>query len=167
MKFLEWIRMNSFFFFFWCGPSSKSSLSLTALLLLYVLVFQPQGIWDPTRDRTHTLCIGRQSLNYWRVREVPVVCFLPTSYCRKHDMMWVLTCLSRNKPGLGIRNLDLTSIALGLPLAQLIKNSPAMWETWVGKISWRRKWLPTFVSWPGEFCGLWNSSPDSPNLSSP
>ena len=52
-------------------------------------------------------------------------------------------------------------------VAQLVKNSPAMWETWVGKISWRREWLPTLVSWPGEFCGLRNSSLDSPYLSSP
>ena len=28
-------------------------------------------------------------------------------------------------------------------VAQLVKNLPAMWETWVGKISWRRERLPT------------------------
>jgi len=40
-------------------------------------------------------------------------------------------------------------------VAQLVKNPPAMWETgfdpWVGKIPWRREWLPTPVFWPGEF----------------
>ena len=40
-------------------------------------------------------------------------------------------------------------------MAQLVKNLPAMWETWfnpwVGKISWRREGLPTPVFWPGEF----------------
>jgi len=25
-----------------------------------------------------------------------------------------------------------------------------MWETWVGKIPWRREWLPTPVFLPGE-----------------
>ena len=34
-------------------------------------------------------------------------------------------------------------------VAQMVKNSPAMWETWVhpwvGKISWRRAWHPTPV----------------------
>ena len=30
-------------------------------------------------------------------------------------------------------------------LAQLGKNPPALWENWVGKISWRREWLPTPV----------------------
>ena len=26
-------------------------------------------------------------------------------------------------------------------------------DTWVGKITWRREWLPTPVFWPGEFHG--------------
>ena len=40
--------------------------------------------------------------------------------------------------------------------AQLVKNSPAMRETWVGKIPWRREKLPTPVFWPGEFHGLYS-----------
>ena len=39
-------------------------------------------------------------------------------------------------------------------VAQLVKNSPAMWETWVGKIPWRRERLPIPIFWPGEFHGL-------------
>ena len=37
----------------------------------------------------------------------------------------------------------------------MIKNPPAMWETppWVGKIPWRREWLPTPVFLPGESHG--------------
>ena len=42
-------------------------------------------------------------------------------------------------------------------VAQMGKNLPAMQETqvqsWVGKISWRREWLPTPVLLPGEFHG--------------
>ena len=45
-------------------------------------------------------------------------------------------------------------------MGQLVKNLPAMWETWfdpwVGKI-WRREVLPALVFWPGEFHG-----PNSP-----
>ena len=45
-------------------------------------------------------------------------------------------------------------------VAQLVKNLPAMWETWVqplvGKIPWRRERLPTPVFWPGEFHGLYS-----------
>ena len=41
-------------------------------------------------------------------------------------------------------------------VAQLIKNPPAMWETWVGKIPWRRERLPTPGFWPGEFHGLYS-----------
>ena len=43
---------------------------------------------------------------------------------------------------------------------QLVKNPPEMWETWfdawVGKISRRREWLPSPVSWPREFRGLYS-----------
>ena len=48
------------------------------------------------------------------------------------------------------------SEVLGFPVAQLVKNLPAMWEMWVGKISWRREWVPTPVFWPGEFHGLYS-----------
>ena len=45
-------------------------------------------------------------------------------------------------------------------MAQLIKNLPAMWETWVrfwvGKIPWRRERLPTPVFWLGKFHGLYS-----------
>ena len=49
-------------------------------------------------------------------------------------------------------------------MAQLVKNLPAMQETWVrslgwvGKICWRRERLLTPVFWPGEFhtlCSPW------------
>ena len=39
-------------------------------------------------------------------------------------------------------------------VAQMVKNLPAIQETWVGKIPWRRAQLPTPVFWPGEFHGL-------------
>ena len=43
--------------------------------LFYALFFWPWGMWDlssPNRDRTHTPCIGRWSLNHWTTREVPL-----------------------------------------------------------------------------------------------
>ena len=45
-------------------------------------------------------------------------------------------------------------------IAQLVENPPAMQETfdpWVGKIPWKREWLPTPVFRPGEFHGLYSS----------
>ena len=45
-------------------------------------------------------------------------------------------------------------------VAQMVKNLPAMQETWVhpwiGKIPWRREQIPTPVFWPGEFHGLYS-----------
>jgi len=39
----------------------------------------------------------------------------------------------------------------------MVKNLPAMqknwFNLWVGKIPWRREWLPTPVFLPGGFCG--------------
>ena len=55
---------------------------VTVLLLFYVLVSWPRGMWDPsssTRDQTHTPCIERQSLNHWTAREVPI--FLISAFC--------------------------------------------------------------------------------------
>jgi len=61
-----------------------------------------------------------------------------------------------------------TGEGIGYPLqyswaslvAQLVKNLPAMQETWVdpwvGKSSWRRERLPIPVFWPGEFHGLYS-----------
>ena len=43
-------------------------------------------------------------------------------------------------------------------MAQMVKNPPAMQEIWgldpwVGKIPWKREWLPTPVFLPGESHG--------------
>ena len=35
----------------------------------------------------------------------------------------------------------------------MVRNLPAMQETWVGKIPWRREWQPIPVLWPGEVHG--------------
>ena len=39
------------------------------------------------------------------------------------------------------------------PVAQPVRNLPAMQETWVRKIPWKRERRPTPVFWPGEFHG--------------
>ena len=45
-------------------------------------------------------------------------------------------------------------------VAQLVKNPPAMRETWVGSLGWEdpleKEQLPTPVFWPGEFHGLYS-----------
>ena len=45
-------------------------------------------------------------------------------------------------------------------VAQLVKNPPAMWKTWVLSLSWEdpleRERLPTPVFWPGELTGLYS-----------
>ena len=45
-------------------------------------------------------------------------------------------------------------------MAQLVKNLPAVRETWGWSLGWEdflgREWLPTPVFWPGEFHGLYS-----------
>ena len=49
-------------------------------------------------------------------------------------------------------------------MAQTVKNPPSVQETWVGKILWRRKQLPTPILLPGDShgqrslagCGPWS-----------
>ena len=45
-------------------------------------------------------------------------------------------------------------------VAQMVKNPPAMWETWVQSLGWEdpleKERLPTPVCWPEEFHGLYS-----------
>ena len=64
-----------FFFLMWVIFKVLTEC-VTISLLLYVLVFWPQDMWDlssSTRDQTCTPCFGRQSLNHCTSREVPPV----------------------------------------------------------------------------------------------
>ena len=76
------LLMCLFFFFkiFWMGTIFKVFIEfVTVLLLFYVLVFWPRGMWDLSsliRDRTHTPCIGRRSPNHWTTRKVSSLCGL-------------------------------------------------------------------------------------------
>ena len=53
-----------------------------------------------------------------------------------------------NSPGEGIGYLHQHSQAS--LLVQMVKNLPAMQETWVRETPWRRAWQPTPVFLPGE-----------------
>ena len=59
---------------------------------------------------------------------------------------------SGRSPGKGIG--DLLHYSWASLVAQMVKNLPAMWETWfdpwVGNIHWRRAWQPTLLFLPGE-----------------
>ena len=61
--------LSLFFFFFWCGPFFKSLLNFfTILLLLYALVFWPQGMWDlSSPGESDTLSRVRLFVTPWTV----------------------------------------------------------------------------------------------------
>ena len=66
----------SFLFFFWCGPFLKSLLNLLQYCFCFMFWFfdhEAGRIFSSlTRDQTCTPCIGRQTLNHWTTREVPI-----------------------------------------------------------------------------------------------
>ena len=93
-------------FFFSCGPFLVYIEFVAILLLFYVLVFlatRHMASYSLTRDQTHNPCTGRQSLNHWTTREVPVgLCFYCTSFSvflsfsffSLHFLFWLLYVFS-------------------------------------------------------------------------
>ena len=59
--------------------------------------------------------------------------------------------LSKAKEREGIKHFPLKNMQKFSLVAQMVKNLPTMQETWVGKIPWRKEWLPTPGFLPGEF----------------
>ena len=63
---------------------------------------------------------------------------------------------ARNRIGVsGIAGGFFTSWATREAVAQLVRNMPAVKETWVQSLVWRRERLRILVFWPGEFHGLY------------
>ena len=101
----------------------------------------------------------------WRRNRLPTPVFSDFS-CGSHGKE--STC-NAGDPGLIPGSGRSTGEGIGYPLqyswaslvAQLVKNLPAMWETWVWSLGWKDPWrrerLPSPVFWPGEF--HWPYSP--------
>ena len=73
MGFCLFACLLLFLFLMWMNCKVFSEFG-TILLLFYVLVPCPRGMWSPsslTRDQTRTPCTGKQSLNHWITREGP------------------------------------------------------------------------------------------------
>ena len=82
--------------FFWRGPVLKSLLNLLQYCFCFTYrLFWPRDMWGLsflTRDQTYTPCIGRQNLNPWTAREVPIYTFI--AVVPKQDITpihWALT----------------------------------------------------------------------------
>ena len=100
-----------------------------------------------SRDQTHVSCISFIGRQFFTTSSAG-----KESACNAGDLSSI--------PGSGRSAGE----GIGYPLqyswaslvAQLVKNLPAMWETWVEKIHWGKDWLSTPVFWPGEFHGLYS-----------
>ena len=100
-------------FFFDVDHFSKVLIeSVTTLLLFYILVSWSrctQDLSSPPRDRTLTLCIGRQSLNHWTAREVPSLVVLKQAhkfFDNPPDRKWGPCSLPVNLWGISVASCD-------------------------------------------------------------
>ena len=75
-------------------------------------------------------------------------------------ILLLFLCPKCHHPGLFLIYLNLWRLYGASLVAQMFKHLPVIWETgfdsWVGKIPWRKEWLPTPVFWPREFHGLYS-----------
>ena len=126
-------------------------MNLLEYCLFYVFLSWPQGLWDlnsPTRDQTHTPCIGRCGLNHWTAREVPsqpflILCFLiyemgvcrvPCSDgpCEGEESGYVYSALhTMSSPPVGIINIITVVIISRLSICY----NPNSWRTVQGNKS--------------------------------
>ena len=74
-------------------------LCFTILVLIYILVFWPRGMWDfssPTKDLTWPPCIGRWSLYHWTPGKSPdEQIFIERPLCAKNEVTLAQWFMSR------------------------------------------------------------------------
>ena len=107
---LCFIFLSFFFFLMW--TILKVFIEFLAMWLLSsIFIFWPQGMYDlicQSRDPTHIPCSRRPNLNHWTTTEVPERFFKKST---------------KNTFGASL-------------VAQLVKDPPAMRETWVQSLGW-------------------------------
>ena len=114
--------------------------------LLYVNP-APSCVIDFNNKVWESVKFGSQYVTYW---EFPDSSVGKESACNAGDPSLILGSGRSAGEGEGYP-LQYSWASLA---AQLVKNLPATWETWIGKIPWRKERLPTPMFWPGEFHGL-------------
>ena len=138
------------------------------------MVHQQTYLWLPETEavgKTHIMVSGKTGLNFSSTDSTVTLCiFLNLSelwgFC--HSSVGKVSACNVGDPGLISGSGRSTGEGIGYPLqyswasllAQLVKNSPTMQETWVRSLGWEdpleRERLPTPVFWPGEFHGLYS-----------
>ena len=74
---LNWVHIFFLKFFFYLNHFLSLFIEFVTILLLFYVLFsfghEAGGIFSSLiNDRIHTHCVGRQSLNHWTTREVPM-----------------------------------------------------------------------------------------------
>ena len=137
-----------------CSPPGSSVHGISqARILEWVAISFSRGSSQP-RGQTGISCISRQTLYHCANQGFPDSSVGEESACNAGD------------PGLIPGSWRSPGEGMGYPLqyswaslvAQLVKNLPAMWETWVWSLDWEdplQKGMATqSIFWPEEFHGL-------------
>ena len=117
-----------------------------------LVTYSPWGLrirhdWTHTHTHTHTIIL---IIRFFRFPDSSVG---KESTCNAEDP----SLIPGSGRSAGERIGYLLQYSWASFVAQLVKNLPAMWETWVWSLRWEDPWrkerLPTPVFWPGEFHG--------------
>ena len=131
-----------------CSPPGSSVHGIfQARKLEWVAISYSRGSSSP-RNQTHVSCvscIGRWILYHQHDLRCPI---FVQSLITMFATLWITACQDFLSFTVSQSLLRLASL-----VAQTAKNLPATQETQVGKIPWRREWLPTPVFLPGEIHG--------------
>ena len=143
-KLFIWLTVLSFIFMWMNQGDSLVAQRLKHLSPMWETRVRPLGWEDPLEKEMVT----HSSILAWRIpwTEEPGRLQSTGSQRVRHSRQWHQTINN---------NVLVLMIMHGASLvAPLVKNLPAVWETWfnpwVGKIPWRRIWQPTQVFLPGK-----------------
>ena len=94
-------------------------------------------------------------LRIWLFSVAPVLALNNTWTLSKPLIISIVKVKSLSHVRLFVIPWTIQSVEFSRLAAQLVKNLPQcrrpQFDSWIGKISWRREWLPTPAFWPGEF----------------
>ena len=135
-----------------CNPMDCSLPGFSARVIFQARILEWVAI-SSSQDRTHVSCISRRILYH---RTTWWICLL-FQYVTSGFM---LSFISSVKGEEQFFFCFLPPFSLGFPCGSASKESRCLqcwrpvFDPWVGRILWRRKWQPTPVFWSREFHGL-------------
>ena len=156
---LKWLNMHHA----WKKPKNMGTL----------IRIEGSYLWEREKKNKHQLpsvlwgsrILKQMSKKFWFLvyewRQVPLIpcCLLSFGLLGANHLIPSFSVMSLSLTFVFMNQVHRRKHSIHL-VAQLVKNPPAMRETWVQSLGWEdslgREWLPTPVFWPREFHGLYS-----------